>query len=232
MTTKVKLSDLDETSSAKSQLNIKGLADSAGSLNILGSQLVNANNISTINFKNYVTGSDVTVSTLSVDGNGLLTYTGTIGAPTFQGALSGNATTAGKLQTPRTINGVSFDGSANIAIETGALPAGSMVLGVADTDGSGMLLADARAVSRTTYAALFAAIDTRFGAGDGSTTFNLPQMTLPGKQFISGTSLPAVRYVHTATILPDGRILVTGGWDGAVRAEAYFGVIFYMRIKA
>ena len=33
---------------------------------------------------------------------------------------------------------------------------------------------DGRAVSRTTYATLFAAIGTTYGAGDGSTTFNLP----------------------------------------------------------
>ena len=39
---------------------------------------------------------------------------------------------------------------------------------------SGWLLCDGAAVSRTTYAALFSAIGTAFGTGDGSTTFNLP----------------------------------------------------------
>lgn len=39
---------------------------------------------------------------------------------------------------------------------------------------AGWLLADGAAVSRATYAALFAAIGTAFGAGDGSTTFALP----------------------------------------------------------
>ena len=42
--------------------------------------------------------------------------TGTINATTFSGALSGNATTATTLQTARTINGVSFNGSANITV--------------------------------------------------------------------------------------------------------------------
>lgn len=41
---------------------------------------------------------------------------------------------------------------------------------------SGWLMADGSAVSRTTYAALFALHGTTFGAGDGSTTFNLPDM--------------------------------------------------------
>lgn len=36
------------------------------------------------------------------------------------------------------------------------------------------LLCNGAAVSRTTYAALFAAIGTSFGSGDGSTTFNVP----------------------------------------------------------
>jgi microcystin-dependent protein len=39
---------------------------------------------------------------------------------------------------------------------------------------TGWLLCDGSAVSRSTYAALFASIGTAFGTGDGSTTFNLP----------------------------------------------------------
>jgi microcystin-dependent protein len=41
---------------------------------------------------------------------------------------------------------------------------------------SGYLNCDGSAVSRTTYAALFAVINTTFGAGDGATTFNLPDL--------------------------------------------------------
>lgn len=40
----------------------------------------------------------------------------------------------------------------------------------------GWLLCDGSAVSRTTYADLFGVISTTFGVGDGSTTFNLPDM--------------------------------------------------------
>lgn len=42
----------------------------------------------------------------------------------------------------------------------------------------GWLLCRGAAVSRTTYAALFAVIGTMYGAGDGSTTFNLPNWSL------------------------------------------------------
>lgn len=41
---------------------------------------------------------------------------------------------------------------------------------------TGWLICDGAAVSRTTYAALFAAIGVAYGVGDGSTTFNLPNL--------------------------------------------------------
>ena len=40
----------------------------------------------------------------------------------------------------------------------------------------GYLLCDGSAVSRSTYAELFTAVSTRFGVGNGSTTFNLPDL--------------------------------------------------------
>ena len=47
---------------------------------------------------------------------------------------------------------------------------------VAPNASTGWLPCDGAAVSRTTYAALFAAIGTSFGAGNGSTTFNVPDL--------------------------------------------------------
>jgi len=42
---------------------------------------------------------------------------------------------------------------------------------------SGFLECDGAAVSRTTYAALFSIVGTSYGSGDGSTTFNVPDLT-------------------------------------------------------
>lgn len=42
---------------------------------------------------------------------------------------------------------------------------------------TGWLLCDGSAVSRTTYSVLFALIGTMYGAGDGTTTFNLPNLS-------------------------------------------------------
>jgi len=41
---------------------------------------------------------------------------------------------------------------------------------------AGYLLCDGSAVSRSTYAELFAVVSTTYGSGDGSTTFNVPQL--------------------------------------------------------
>jgi hypothetical protein len=49
-----------------------------------------------------------------------LTVSGNVTAPNFIGELTGNASTATKLQTPRAINGVLFDGSADITVTANA----------------------------------------------------------------------------------------------------------------
>lgn len=54
------------------------------------------------------------------------------------------------------------------------LPPGAMTPYAGSTAPTGWLLCDGSAVSRTVYANLFSAIGTLHGAGDGSSTFNLP----------------------------------------------------------
>jgi microcystin-dependent protein len=51
---------------------------------------------------------------------------------------------------------------------------GAIVMWGTTTAPAGWLLCDGSAVSRSTYATLFAIIGTNFGVGDGSTTFNVP----------------------------------------------------------
>lgn len=59
-------------------------------------------------------------------------------------------------------------------IWAGLLPVGALIPFAGSSAPDGFLLCDGDAVSRTTYAELFAEIGTTFGEGDGSTTFNLP----------------------------------------------------------
>jgi|688.fasta_scaffold38653_2 microcystin-dependent protein len=55
-----------------------------------------------------------------------------------------------------------------------AQPSGSLIMWPTATPPAGWLLCNGQAVSRSTYATLFGIISTTFGAGNGSTTFNLP----------------------------------------------------------
>lgn len=55
-------------------------------------------------------------------------------------------------------------------------PIGSISLFAGSTAPSGYLICDGSAVSRTTYSGLFDVISTTYGTGDGSTTFNLPNL--------------------------------------------------------
>lgn len=57
-----------------------------------------------------------------------------------------------------------------------SLPSGSITQFAGSSAPSGWLSCDGSAISRTTYAALFAVIGTTYGSGDGSTTFNIPNM--------------------------------------------------------
>lgn len=66
----------------------------------------------------------------------------------------------------------------------------------------GYLVANGQAVSRTTYADLFDVIGTTYGIGDGSTTFNLPDIT---GRVIAGKEASATRL--TSSFGPDGGTL-------------------------
>ncbi|MBM9403426.1 tail fiber protein [Gluconacetobacter azotocaptans] len=59
---------------------------------------------------------------------------------------------------------------------TGAVPVGAAMDFAGATAPPGWVLCYGQTVSRTTYAALFAVLGTVFGAGDGATTFGLPDL--------------------------------------------------------
>jgi microcystin-dependent protein len=62
------------------------------------------------------------------------------------------------------------------AVQQALLPAGAVQAFAMNSAPAGWLPADGSNVSRSTYAALFSAIGTTYGAGDGSTTFALPDL--------------------------------------------------------
>ena len=77
-----------------------------------------------------------------------------------------------------------------------AVPPGTIIHYAGRTVPSGWLICNGANVSRTDYAALFAAIGTIYGAGDGSTTFGLPNLN--GRFLEGATSTSSVGIYYSA----------------------------------
>jgi len=69
-----------------------------------------------------------------------------------------------------------FSDASTMTSASSGIPAGILVPFAGSTAPDGWLLCDGSAVSRTTYSGLFAVIAGTYGAGDGSTTFGLPDL--------------------------------------------------------
>lgn len=106
-------------------------------------------------------------------------------------AIIGYTLTQGNGVTLSTTNGVTVISAVKgdtgaqgpVGPAGGLLPSGTIIHVCMNTPPTGFLKANGDAVSRTTYANLFAAIGTTFGAGDGTTTFTLPDLR---GQFVRG----------------------------------------------
>ena len=85
-------------------------------------------------------------------------------------------------------------------------PLGMIAMYTANTAPAKWTLCGGQAVSRTTYADLFALIGTTYGAGDGTTTFNLPNLnnnTVRGKGVAPYDALGNAGGFDTVTIVAD-----------------------------
>lgn len=140
---------------------------------------------------------------------------------------NGPASAVGQLKA--TVSEVSWDGkgiwhTGNLdpATKANRIP-GQVIMFAGKTAPAGTLLCNGAAVSRTTYAELFAAIGTLYGAGDGKTTFNLPAMlegtvvthTQKPETVGTATSGEVIRHAHGASSASAGThshtITVAGG---------------------
>lgn len=126
---------------------------------------------------------DSYTSLLTIKGNGQ------VQANTFVGALSGNAATATKLQTARTINGTSFNGSANI---TTANWGTARNIGIVNSDGTGTAVTTSVNGSGNVNLKLPATIKATL-TGNASTA-----TTLANARTINGTSFNGSANITTA----------------------------------
>lgn len=129
---------------------------------------------------NSPTATKGTVSNNSISIVPSVSYTaGYIGSATKNG--SAVTVTASELVSGNkeiTENGTNIDVTnyATISVEVDSMPIGSISMFAGTTAPTGYLLCQGQAVSRTTYANLFTVIGTTYGSGNGSSTFNLPDL--------------------------------------------------------
>ena len=122
------------------------------------------------------TGTPVLPSGTTLGGTAMTTPTGTGAA-----VLAVSPTLTGVPVAPTASPGTSTTQLATTAFVAAAsaaasVPTGTIVMFGSATAPTGYLGCDAAAVSRTTYADLFAVVGITWGAGDGSTTFNVPDL--------------------------------------------------------
>ena len=122
---------------------------------------------------NWVSGEVVTPAKMNLAAAPTASVSAIVDADVAGGAaiaLSKLAT--GALPTAITVS----SGNMVTATAQALLPAGAVMAFAMNSAPAGWLSANGAAVSRSTYATLFAAISTTYGAGDGSTTFNVPDL--------------------------------------------------------
>lgn len=112
-----------------------------------------------------LTGTASTATNLAAGSGGTIPYQSAAGTT----AMLSNGTAGQLLQA----NGGT---AAPSWVASPGVPTGSLFPFAGSAAPTGYLLCDASAVSRTTYATLFGVIGTTYGSGDGSTTFNLPDL--------------------------------------------------------
>lgn len=103
---------------------------------------------------------------------------------------------------------ITLDATSVLVATLPGVPIGVFVPYAGTSAPSRWLFCYGQAISRTTYAALFAAIGTSFGSGDGSTTFNVPDLrgrVVAGKDNMGGSSADRL------TSPLDGDVLAAAG---------------------
>ena len=156
---------------------------------------------------NFTVNGTLTASGLTDTGN--MSVGGTLGVTGATSLTSGSI--SGVMTAPTAAAGTNTTQLATTAFVTqNAVLTGALLMWPTSSAPTGYLSCDGTAVSRTTYAALFAVVSTTFGTGDGSTTFNLPNYTnrMPYGTTIGATGGSAdavvVSHTHTATVTDPG----------------------------
>lgn len=125
-------------------------------------------------------------------------------------SLGGNQTVAGiktfsssPLMPTATAGDSSAKGASTAFVQNAIaqlVPTGTILAFGGVTAPNGFLMCNGSAISRTTYANLFAVLGTRYGVGNGSTTFNLPKLN--DGSFVRGVASGSVGTKYNASLPP------------------------------
>jgi hypothetical protein len=115
-------------------------------------------------------------SALAADGSADAAALSAAAALASETAAAASAAAAAASEAGAAASAAAAAASAATIDTTRVVPVGAVGHFAMNSAPSGWLKANGAAVSRATYAALFAAIGTTFGVGDGATTFNLPDL--------------------------------------------------------
>ena len=171
---------------------------------------IKANASQTADLLNITNSSNTTLAKVAADGDLTCVDVTASGNAAVTGTLSAAATTASSL----TVNGatqvngdLTVTGTATISGGISALPVGAVVPYAAGSAPTGFLVCDGTAVSRATYSTLFGIIGETYGVGDGSSTFNLPNLEGRFPMGVDASNALATTGGGTATLseanLPD-----------------------------
>ena len=190
-----------------------------------GTNFINLGKIDTAEMGHATTASPSFTGTINSAGDIVMSGTGSLQLPTGTTAQRPTPAT-GDIRFNTTLTQFEgYNGSAWGEIANG-VPAGSVFTFASTTVPSGYLECNGAAVSRSTYATLFATISTTFGVGDGSSTFNLPDLRGQfvrgwannatgtgddGRSFASSQADQNKTHGHTASVTDPGHKHVTKG---------------------
>lgn len=112
-----------------------------------------------------------------------------------------------------------------------AVPTGGLMMWGTAAAPTGYLMCDGSAVSRATFAALFAVIGATFGGGDGVTTFNVPDMrgrfplgtATAGTGSVLGGTGGAIDHTHTGPSHTHDLLVERDGWGFVQNTPAVTG---------
>ncbi len=101
------------------------------------------------------------------------------------------------------------------------MPSGSIIVYAGSSAPTGFLFCDGSAISRSTYSALFGILSTTYGVGDGSSTFNIPDIR---GRVIAGKEASASLLTSALGGLNGNTLGNTGGAQGITLTSAQSGV--------